>query len=280
MIIAEIGINHEGNVKTALKMIKAAKASGANAVKFQKRNPDICVPEAEKTKIVNYKGKNIEYIKLKRQLELSTDDYNKIDSYCKKIDMLWFASVFDIDSLNFISDFSTTRFIKLPSSQLRNTELLKAVKKTAIKKNIHVFMSTGGSKFVDILTAKEILGDTLSVIFHTTSIYPCPNDKLNLVKIATLKDLSDYKTVGYSNHHKTALPAIFAKEQGASHFEFHVTLDKSADGCDHNFSIDFNELKTIIDILKTSQKWLGDSIFEPDILEQTKLKKQIYFEKS
>ena len=152
-IIAEIGINHQGDINIAKKLIDIAAAAGCDAVKFQKRNPDICVPEEQKSKPRSWQGENMTYLEYKYKIEFSKEEYDEIDRYCKQQNIAWSASPWDLDSLEFLMQYDLP-FIKLPSAMLTNDELLKACKET----NKKVIISTGMSTLEEIEHAvnKEI----------------------------------------------------------------------------------------------------------------------------
>jgi len=276
-IICEIGINHEGIVENALTMIRQAKHAGADFVKFQKRNPDICVPEEYKNDTVIFNNKRMTYLEQKKILEFDTYDYNIIDNFCGELNIKWFASVFDIDSLKFISRYKSAGIIKIPSSQICNIELLTQTRKVALKNKLEVFISTGASELSDIQRAVELLGETLTVIFHTTSIYPCPDDTLDLTKITELQKMFPDKNIGYSNHYSNGFPAIVAKTLGATYFEFHVQGVYTKEICDNLMSLTYDNFCQICSILKKMNYWNGEAIFKAKDEELAKLRKQQYF---
>ena len=140
-IIAEIGINHQGDINIAKKLIDIAAAAGCDAVKFQKRNPDICVPEEQKSKPRSWQGENMTYLEYKYKIEFGKKEYDEINRYCKQQNIAWSASPWDLDSLEFLMQYDLP-FIKLPSAMLTNDELLKACKETNKKVIISKGMST------------------------------------------------------------------------------------------------------------------------------------------
>jgi len=184
-LIAEIGINHNSSVKLAKKLIDLAKNSGFDAVKFQKRNPDISTPESQKLKIRNTPWGDITYLAYKKKIEFGLKEYREIDKYCKKLKIIWFASAWDIESLNFLKKFKL-KYNKVASAMLTNLDLVKAIAK---EKKL-TFISTGMSSMKDIQKSINIFKKNKCkfVLMHCVSQYPCPEEKLNLKMILTLKE--------------------------------------------------------------------------------------------
>ena len=151
-IIAEIGINHQGDLNIAKRLIDIAAASGCDAVKFQKRNPDVCVPEEQKSKPRSWQGENMTYLEYKHKIEFGKKEYDEIDRYCKQQGIAWSASPWDLDSLEFLSQYDIP-FIKIPSAMITNEDLMFAAKRTGKK----VIISTGMSTFAEIERAITIL---------------------------------------------------------------------------------------------------------------------------
>lgn len=167
-IIAEIGINHNGNLETALKMIDAAKEAGADCVKFQKRNPDKCVPEHQKNQPRTFLGEEMTYLEYKKRIEFGTYDYWCISNHCKKIGIDWTVSVWDLDSVEFMKQFiNCIPFIKIPSALITDLELMHAVNQL----NIPIVMSNGMSTFEEIITPIQYFNN-ITTILHCNSSYP------------------------------------------------------------------------------------------------------------
>ena len=239
-IIAEIGINHQGDIEIAKRLIDIAAAAGCDAVKFQKRNPDVCVPEEQKSKPRSWQGKEMTYLEYKYKVEFGKKEYDEIDSYCKDKGIDWSASPWDMDSLQFLSQYDIP-FIKIPSAMLTNDELLTASIETGKK----VIFSTGMSTkeeiqhAVDTLrSAKEVFNNKYDIgLLHCNSTYPAPIDELNLSAIKTLKqNYSDF-TIGYSGHEYTLGTTVASVLLGAEIIERHITLDRNMEGSDHSASV-------------------------------------------
>lgn len=252
--IAEIGINHNGCLKNALKLIKTAKDSGCNAVKFQKRNPLECIPDSQ----INIKRETpwgkLSYIDYRKKIEFGIEQYLEIDNYCKKLNILWFASCWDVSSVEFIENFNTP-CIKVPSAQLTNYKLLKNLKQT----NKPIILSTGMSTMEQIQKAASIFEKSKLLICHSTSSYPCASNDVNLKMIKTLQKAFDC-IIGYSGHELTEIPTIGAVALGAKFVERHITLDKRMWGSDHKISLEPEELRSLMKNIRELELSLGDGL--------------------
>jgi N-acetylneuraminate synthase len=233
IIVAEIGINHNGSLAMAKNLIALASNYGAQYVKFQKRNPEVCVPESEKHKRSNTVFGPMEYIEYKRKIEFWKKEYDEIDAYCKKLNIEWFASVWDTDSVRFLDDYLLP-FLKVPSACITDTRLLESIKKT----DSGVILSTGMSTEKQIDEAFKILGDKIKYLLHTTSSYPTPNEEMNMNKILTLQNRYGNRCkIGFSNHCIDVIYLVQAYVMGAELLEFHITLDRNLPGTDQYASI-------------------------------------------
>ena len=227
LLIADIGINHNGDLNVVRKLMDYCKFFGVDFIKFQKRNPDKCVPEDQKDIIRDTPWGRMTYLDYRKKIEFSLADYVEIAVYAKQIGMDWFASVWDEDSLSLMVEFRPP-FIKIPSACLTDLSLLEAASKTAIP----LILSTGMSDFPIIDKALDVCGDTVEYILHCTSTYPCPVGEQNIACVSTFKERYPYLKVGYSNHH-TGIPGnIAAMALGAEMIEFHITLDRAMWGTD------------------------------------------------
>ena len=241
-IIAEIGINHQGDINIAKRLIDIAAAAGCDAVKFQKRNPDICVPEDQKNKPRLWQGKEMTYLEYKYKIEFGQEEYDEIDDYCKKQNIAWSASPWDMDSLKFLERYDIP-FIKVPSAMLTNHELLEGCVRTGKR----VIFSTGMStkeEIQDAVSTLRIAKDLyVSVkdhkigLLHCNSTYPAPIDELNLSAIKTLQSEYPDFEIGYSGHEMTLGTTVASVLLGASIIERHITLDRNMEGSDHSASV-------------------------------------------
>lgn len=271
MIIADIGINHNGNLSYAIDLIDKCKEIGVDVVKFQKRNPDICVPEDQKHIVKDTIFGKIEYIDYKKKLEFGEHEYDLIDKHCKKIGIDWTASVWDIDSLHFMEKYSVP-FIKIPSACISKKELLNET----VKLNKKVILSTGMTDTATIDKACIILKDNLIGLLHCVSSYPTPPDEANLKYIKVLESRYRDYTVGYSGHEKGYLQTLIAKGLGAKIIERHITLDNNMKGTDHSSSLDIETFSEMINTLKIVDASLGNGIKTIQPSELPIMRKLIY----
>lgn len=254
MFIAEIGINHNGSLDLAKQLIKMAKDAGADVVKFQKRDPDICVPENEKNKIRNTPWGEMTYLDYKKKIEFEKNEYDEIDRYCKEIGIKWTASIWDINSLDFIMQYDIP-FIKLASACITNDELLDKINDYGKP----VVMSIGMSTEEEMNHALIKLYNCDMTILHCNSSYPASDNELDLNVIKRLKKkFKGFYTIGYSGHELGIEACIVAKTLGAEVIERHITLDKNMWGTDQKASLEFDELKKLIDCLNKIPVWLGN----------------------
>ena len=252
-IIAEIGINHNGSIEMALEMIKAAKNAGANCVKFQKRNPDICVPEDQKNKPKTFLGEEMTYLEYKKKIEFGKEEYDQINALCKELQIAWTASVWDIDSVNFMLWYKNDiPFIKIPSALITDIELLKAVNSTEIP----VLMSNGMSSQEQVDVAINSLTH-LSGLLHCNSSYPCNPKELDLNVIKTYKTIYPGLTIGYSGHEIGHFPTCLAAAAGAQIIERHFTLDNEMEGTDQKASLDTNHFAAMCRDLQGIEEIMG-----------------------
>ena len=252
-IIAEIGINHNGNIDIAKKLIDVAKKAGCDAVKFQKRNPDVCVPEKQKSIMRETPWGYISYLDYKYKVEFEKEEYDIIDEYCKKNEIHWFASPWDVDSVNFLSQYDIPA-LKLPSASLNDKELLLAMAKT----NIPIIISTGMSTQNEVDEAVSILKDSQLAVLHCVSTYPTPTNELNLNVIKTFQSKYPNLIIGYSGHETGLSTTYAAVAMGAKIIERHITLDRSMWGTDHSASIEPHGLKTLVSNIRDIESALGD----------------------
>ncbi|MCX6161408.1 MAG: N-acetylneuraminate synthase family protein, partial [Ignavibacteriae bacterium] len=232
-IIAEIGINHNGSLNHAKELIKNAAAIGCDAVKFQKRTPELCVPKDQWNLERATPWGRITYIEYRHKVELSGEDYKEIDRFCRGLGIAWFASCWDEPSVDFINQFDPPMF-KAASASLTDHKLLK--KKLTTGKPI--IISTGMSTMEEITAAVNIIGKKKLLIAHSTSTYPCPVNELNLRMITTLKNLYPEVPIGYSGHEVGLAPTVAAVTLGATFIERHITLDRAMWGTDQAASVE------------------------------------------
>lgn len=273
-IIAEIGINHNGDINIAKKLIDMAIKTGCDAVKFQKRTVDIVYPE----EVLNQKRESpwgSTQREQKEGLEFSEQEYDEIDTYCKSKKIEWFASAWDLKSLEFLDKYKLSNN-KIASAMLTNESFLI---ETA-KRKIHTYISTGMSDINTIENSVNIFKKYQCdfTLMHTVSTYPCPEDQLHLININYLKEKFKCK-VGYSGHESSPAPSVYAASLGAVCIERHITLDRSMYGSDQSASLEETGLKILVDIVRKLPIIIG--VKKNNILDIEKdiAKKLRYWEK-
>lgn len=257
-MIAEIGINHNGDLQIAKKLIDAANASLWNCVKFQKREPDIAVPEAQKNVMRDTPWGRITYLEYKKKVEFGKTEYDYIDKYCREKPIAWTASPWDIPSLEFLLTYDLP-FIKIASAGNGDREMMKL----ACESGRPLLVSTGMSTLEEIdemVSSLEKYSNGNYILLHTNSAYPTPAEDLNLRMIKTLKERY-HCLVGYSGHEQDLEPTVVATALGAKVIERHVTLDHDMWGTDHAASLTVaamamlqGRMKEVLVMLGTGEK--------------------------
>ena len=253
-IIAEIGINHNGDLQTALELMRVAKDAGCDAVKFQKRTPKICVPVEQQGMMRETPWGMMSYLEYKERTEFWLDEFKSIDAYAQKLGLEWFASPWDIPSVEFLEEFDPICY-KVASACLTDDHLLAAVAATGRP----VVVSTGMSTPDEIRHAVGQLGSIPLLLAHTTSTYPCPPSELNLRMIQELEREFDLP-VGYSGHETGLQTTVAAVTLGAAFVERHITLDRAMWGSDHSASIEPQGLQRLVRDIRTVESALGDGV--------------------
>lgn len=254
-LIGEIGINHNGSVKIAKKIISEAKKRGFNAVKFQKRNPDVSTPNKKKYEIRNTPWGNLTYLDYKKKIEFGKKEYDLINKFCKKNNILWTASCWDAPSVKFIEKYKV-KFHKVPSACITDMSLLKEFKKS--KKPI--IISTGMSTERQIKRVVKFLSQKNLSILHCNSSYPAQNHQLNLRYIEKLHKIFNKSVIGYSGHEMNLTSSVAAVVLGAKIIERHITLDRSMWGTDQQASIEPLGFARLIKDVRAVEKSLGKPI--------------------
>lgn len=252
-IIAEIGINHNGDIETAKKLIDASVEAGAQAVKFQKRTVEVVYSTDEllKPRDSIFGKTNGD---LKRGLEFGKKEYDIIDKYCKEKNILWTASCWDQDSLKFIMNYEP-KFLKIASASLTDSSLLIEHKHS----NIPIILSTGMSTIEQIEKAVNILERKNLILLHCTSSYPCKIEELNLKTINTLIEKFSL-LVGYSGHEVGLATTVSAVALGSCVIERHITLDRAMWGSDQSASVEPIGFKKLVNNIRATEMALGDGI--------------------
>lgn len=253
-IVAEIGINHNGDLENVKRLIDAAKASGCDAVKFQKRTPERCVPPDMRDQMRETPWGYITYLDYRYKIELGFEEYQEIDRYCHEHGITWFSSCWDEESVEFIEQFNPPCY-KVASAMLTNRELLESMRATGRP----VILSTGMSSPEQIRAAVTVLGDDNLLIAHCTSTYPCPKGELNLRAITRLRE--EYECpIGYSGHEVGLATTITAVVLGACFVERHITLSRATWGSDQAASVEPQGFARLVRDIRGIEVSLGDGI--------------------
>ncbi len=271
-LIAEIGINHNGSMNIAKKMIDVAKAYGFDAVKFQKRDPDFCIPENKKKILRETPWGMMTYLAYKKKIEFDLKQITTLKKYATKLKLDFSASCYDLNSFKLVNKLNN--FNKIPSAMITNTVLLEQV----AKKRKKTFISTGMCTMSNISNAIKIFKKNKCdfELMHCVSLYPCPEDKLNLSMIQTL--IKKFKCkVGYSGHETSVSPSFFAYMLGARTIERHITLDRSMWGTDQAASLSLSGMRMLCNSFKKIDSIIGDGIKKFPSEEKNMLKKFKYW---
>ena len=268
-VIAEIGINHNGEVALARKLVSAASLAGCDAVKFQKRTVDVVYTPEElaRPRESPFGETNGD---LKRGLEFGVDEYRAIDDYCRIHEIPWFASCWDEASVEFIAQFDPVCY-KIASASLTDDALLRRHR----EQGKPIIFSTGMSSLEQIDHAVEVLGTDDLIILHCTSTYPAAIEELNLRAIATLEERYDVP-VGYSGHEVGLAPSLAAAALGACIVERHITLDRAMWGSDQAASVEPQGFARLVRDIHTVETALSDGVkrvYESELEVQKKLRR-------
>ncbi len=268
-VIAEVGINHNGSLEIAKRLIDVAKASGCDAVKFQKRTPEKCVPAEMRDKMRETPWGYISYLEYRYKVEFGLEEFQQIDNYCRAQKIAWFVSCWDPDSVDFIKPFKTP-CIKIPSASLTDRELLESIRDSGHP----VMLSTGMSDMNQIQAAVKLLGTKNLLLAHATSTYPCPKEELNLRMITTLREMYDCP-IGYSGHEVGLATTVAAVALGACFIERHITLDRAMWGSDQAASIEPGGLKRLVKDIRNVETALGDGrkrVYDSEVAAASRLR--------
>lgn len=267
-VIAEIGINHNGDLEIAKKMIDAAVHAGADAVKFQKRTPEVCTPPDQQKQMRETPWGYITYLDYRYKVEFSEEQYREIDSHCREKGIAWMVSVWDEPSVDFMEKFDTPAY-KIPSASLTDHNLLKYVRKTGKP----VIISSGMSTMEQIRRGVEMVGAENLLIMHCTSTYPCEPEELNLRMIETLRREFPNNPIGYSGHEVGLVPSAIAVAFGACAVERHLTLDRAMWGSDQAASVEPGGFERLVKYIRVTEASLGDGVKRVYESEQGSMKK-------
>jgi sialic acid synthase SpsE len=276
-IIAEIGINHNGSLDIAKKLIDEAVAAKADAVKFQKRTPEICVPKNQWNTIRDTPWGMMTYIDYKRKTEFGYDEYCEIDRYCREREIDWFVSTWDVEAVDFMQQFETPLY-KLASASLTDTALIERILYTGRP----LMLSTGMSTMTEIETAMRFINrfdeNYPLMVAHSTSAYPCKPEELNLKMIEILRGLFPNVPIGYSGHETGLATTVAAVAMGANFVERHFTLDRAMWGSDHAASVEPGGFQRLVKDIRDVELALGDGVkkvYESELAPMKRLRVNI-----
>jgi N-acetylneuraminate synthase len=270
-VIAEIGINHNGSLELAKKLIDGAYLAGADAVKFQKRTPELCVPRDQWLIERDTPWGRMTYIYYKKRMEFGEREFAAIDQHCRERGVAWFASCWDEEAVEFMERFDPP-CTKIASASLTDDALLRKVRTTGRP----AMLSTGMSTMDEIAHAVEGLGQERLLLAHATSTYPCPPENLNLKMIETLKATYPAVPVGYSGHETGLAPTWAAVALGATFVERHITLDRALWGSDQAASVEVSGFSRLVGNIRDIESAMGDGvkrIYEGELAQIAKLRR-------
>lgn len=270
-IIAEIGLNHNGDINIAKELILKAKEAGCDAVKFQKRTPEVCTPRDQWDIERDTPWGRMKYIDYRYKVEFGEKEYQIINDYCNELGVVWFASCWDEPSVDFLEQFQPMLY-KAASASLTDLDLLK--KKMATGKPL--IISTGMSTMDEINTAIQTIGTNNLAIAHATSTYPCKPEELNLRMIQTLQGMFPNCSIGYSGHETGLATTLATVALGATFIERHFTLDRSMWGSDQSASVEPGGMQRLVKDIRDIEAAMGDGVkkvYESEMGPRAKLRR-------
>ncbi len=270
-VIAEIGINHNGDIEIAKQIIDAAVHAGVDAVKFQKRTPEVATPPEQQKQMRETPWGYITYLEYRHKVEFTAEQYHEIDVFCRERNIRWMVSVWDELAVDFMENFDTPAY-KIPSASLTDHKLLKHVRKTGKP----MIISTGMSTMDQIQKAVKVIGEENLIIMHCTSTYPCEPEELNLKMIETLRSEFPNNPIGYSGHEVGLVPSAIAVSLGACMVERHMTLDRAMWGSDQAASVEPGGFERLVKYIRVAEASVGDGVkkvYDSEIASMKKLRR-------
>lgn len=267
-VIAEIGINHNGDLGIAKQMIDAAVHAGANAVKFQKRTPAVATPPDQQNQMRETPWGYVTYLEYRYKVEFNEEQYCEIDEHCREKGITWLVSVWDEPSVDFMEKFDTPAY-KIPSASLTDAKLIRKARATGKP----LILSSGMSTMEQIRNGVEVAGEDDLVLMHCTSTYPCEPEELNLKMVETLRHEFPNLPIGYSGHEVGLVPSAVAVALGACMVERHLTLDRAMWGSDQAASVEPGGFERLVKYIRVTEASLGDGVKKVYDSEKNSLKK-------
>jgi len=272
-IIAEIGINHNGSIEIAKKLIDGAIFAGCDAVKFQKRTPELSTPKDQWDIERDTPWGRMTYIEYRHRVEFNEKEYSEINDYCNQKGIHWFVSAWDAGAVQFIRQFDPVA-VKIASATITDFELLEKIRN--LEKP--VILSTGMSTLREVENAISFLGTKNLLVAQATSSYPCKVNELNLLVIRSFMEKYKNVPIGYSGHETGLAPTLAAVALGASFVERHITLDRAMWGTDQAASVEIGGMFRLVKDIRDIEKAMGDGqkvIYESEISSLKKLRKYV-----
>ena len=269
-VVAEIGINHNGDLDIAKELVQAAKHAGVDAVKLQKRTPELCVPPEQRGQMRETPWGYISYLDYRYKVEFSEEQYDELDRYAREVGIDWFASVWDEPSVDFLEKYQPICY-KIPSASLTDFSLLRHLRKTGRP----LILSTGMSTQEQIKEAVMLIGEENLIITHATSAYPCDPNELNLKMIQTLRNLFSCP-IGYSGHEVGLVTSAVAVAMGACLVERHITLDRALWGSDQAASVEPGGFERLVKYIRVTEMAVGDGekkVYDSELPSLRKLRR-------
>ena len=269
-VVAEIGINHNGDLEIAKELVQAAKHAGVDAVKLQKRTPELCVPPDQRGQMRETPWGYISYLDYRYKVEFSEEQYDELDRYAREVGIDWFASVWDEPSVDFLEKYQPICY-KIPSASLTDFSLLRHLRKTGRP----LILSTGMSTQEQIKEAVMLIGEENLIITHATSAYPCDPNELNLKMIQTLRNLFSCP-IGYSGHEVGLVTSAVAVAMGACLVERHITLDRALWGSDQAASVEPGGFERLVKYIRVTEMAVGDGekkVYDSELPSLRKLRR-------
>lgn len=270
-VIGEIGLNHNGSVELAKQLIDVAAEAGAQAVKFQKRTPDISTPEHMKSVMRETPWGEMTYLEYRYRVEFEREQYIEIGDYATLRGLDWFASPWDVPAVAFLEELNVVAH-KVASASVTDLELLSALAATGKP----IILSTGMSTMEQISAAVDVLGTDNLIMLHATSTYPLPAEETNLRMLATLRGAFPGVPVGYSGHERGLQISLAAIALGATAVERHITLDRAMWGSDHAASLEPTGFEHLVRDIRIIETAMGDGvkqIFPGELAPMAKLRR-------
>jgi len=267
-IIAEIGINHNGDLDTAKQIIDAAVHAGADAVKFQKRTPEVATPPEQQGQMRETPWGYITYLEYRHKVEFNEAQYRELDKYCRAKGIAWLVSVWDEPSVDFMEKFDTPAY-KIPSASLTDFDLIRKARATGKP----VILSSGMSTLEQVKKGVKTAGEKDLLLMHCTSTYPCEPEELNLKMIETLRGEFPTLPIGYSGHEVGLVPSAVAVALGACMVERHITLDRAMWGSDQAASVEPGGFERLVKYIRVTEAALGDGVKRVYDSEKASMKK-------